>query len=65
MNAFINKNSVNVNDCKIFVTHFPCRECAKMIVQSRIKAIYYLEKQSGTTYDEATQLFEENEFPTR
>ena len=38
MNAILNKNSANVEQCDIYVALFPCNECAKMIIQSGIKA---------------------------
>ena len=31
-------------DCTIYVTLFPCNECAKVIIQAGIKKIYYLDK---------------------
>lgn len=30
----------------LFVTHHPCRECAKAIAQNKIKEVYYLENQA-------------------
>ena len=41
MNAIVNKNSASVKDCSIYVSLFPCNECAKLIIQSGIKQIYY------------------------
>ncbi|MBQ3213700.1 MAG: cytidine deaminase, partial [Clostridia bacterium] len=32
----------DLTGCKIYVTLFPCNECAKAIIQSGIKEIYYL-----------------------
>jgi dCMP deaminase len=37
MNAILNKNSADVENCSIYVALFPCNECAKMIIQSGIK----------------------------
>ncbi len=37
MNAILNKNSADVEDCSIYVALFPCNECAKMIIQSGVK----------------------------
>ncbi|KAK3573483.1 hypothetical protein QTP86_025305, partial [Hemibagrus guttatus] len=34
LNAIVNKTSVDVKGCTIYVTLFPCNECAKLIVQS-------------------------------
>ncbi|CAH2087867.1 unnamed protein product [Euphydryas editha] len=42
MNAILNKNSADVKDCTIYVSLFPCNECAKMIIQSGIKEVVYL-----------------------
>ena len=40
MNAIINKTE-SLENSILFVTQFPCIECAKMIVQSGIKKIVY------------------------
>ena len=38
-----------VKDCRIYVTLFPCNECAKAIIQSGIKEVIYLsDKYEGT-----------------
>jgi len=42
MNAVLNKNSMDVQDCTIYVALFPCNECAKIIIQSGIKEVVYL-----------------------
>ncbi|XP_061704592.1 deoxycytidylate deaminase-like isoform X2 [Cydia pomonella] len=42
LNAILNKNSVDVKGCSIYVTLLPCNECAKIIIQSRIKEVVYL-----------------------
>lgn len=42
MNAIINKNLADVKDCTIYVTLFPCNECAKFIIQSGITEVVYL-----------------------
>ena len=41
-NAILNCER-NVRDCTVYVTLFPCNECAKAIVQSGIKEIVYME----------------------
>ena len=41
-NAILNA-SVNLDDSRIYVTLFPCNECAKLIIQSGIKEVIYLE----------------------
>ncbi len=40
-NAILNCERGNVRDCTVYVTLFPCNECAKAIVQSGIKEIVY------------------------
>ncbi|KAI4491434.1 hypothetical protein M0804_002826 [Polistes exclamans] len=42
MNAILNKNSSKLEGCKMYVSLFPCNECAKAIIQSGIKQIYYM-----------------------
>lgn len=42
VNAILNKNSVDVKGCILYVALFPCNECAKMIIQSRIKEVVYV-----------------------
>ncbi|XP_076467774.1 deoxycytidylate deaminase-like [Babylonia areolata] len=41
MNAILNKNLVDVKNCRIYVALFPCNECAKLIVQSGIREVIY------------------------
>lgn len=41
-NAILNSNR-NLLDSRIYVTLFPCNECAKLIIQSGIKEVIYLE----------------------
>lgn len=42
VNAVLNKNSTDLKNCRLYVALFPCNECAKVIIQSRIKEIIYL-----------------------
>ena len=41
LNAILNSNS-SVKGCKLYVTLFPCNECAKVIIQSGIRHIIFL-----------------------
>ncbi len=41
-NAILN-STVSLDDSKLYVTLFPCNECAKLIIQSGIKEVVYLE----------------------
>ena len=48
LNAILNSKT-NVEGCKLYVTLFPCNECAKVIIQSGIKEVIYLsDKYNGT-----------------
>lgn len=40
LNAILNSRTP-VNDCTIYVSLFPCNECAKAIIQSGIKEVVY------------------------
>lgn len=42
VNAILNKNCIDLKNCTLYVALFPCNECAKVIIQSRIKDIVYL-----------------------
>lgn len=40
--AFAAKNGVSTNECSMIITDSPCYECAKLMIQSGIKEVYYL-----------------------
>lgn len=40
-NAILNANS-KLDNCTLYVSEFPCNECAKLVIQSGIKTIKYL-----------------------
>ena len=42
LNAILNANGRNLTGSRIYVTLFPCNECAKAIIQSGVKEVYYL-----------------------
>jgi len=42
-NAILNANTNKMSGAKIFVTMFPCNECAKLIIQSGIREVSYCE----------------------
>ncbi len=43
LNAILNSSTGSVKNSKIYVTLFPCNECAKAIIQSGIKEVIYKE----------------------
>ena len=42
VNAIMHKTCIDLKDCTMYTTLFPCNECAKVIIQAGIKKIYYL-----------------------
>ena len=42
MNAILNKNEADLKNCTIYVSMFPCNDCAKLIIQSGIRMVVYL-----------------------
>ena len=54
-NAILN-STAPLDDCTIYVSLFPCNECAKLIIQSGIKRIVYMDdKYDGTESDVASK----------
>lgn len=49
LNAILNYNGGSLEDCKIYVTLFPCNECAKAIIQCGIKTVIYGEDKYQNT----------------
>lgn len=57
LNAILNSAAVSLKGCTLFVTLFPCNECAKAIIQSGIRKVVYLEnKYAGTDAILASEL---------
>jgi|SRR5699024_6561206 len=50
------KFGVPTENAEIYVTHFPCLQCSKQIIQSGIKAVYYSNDYKNHPY--AIELFE-------
>ena len=49
LNAILNASGRDLRGSKLYVALFPCNECAKAIIQSGIKEIYYLSDKYATT----------------
>ena len=49
LNAILNQGSVNLKGSRIYVSLFPCNECAKAIIQSGIKEVIYGENKYADT----------------
>ncbi len=57
LNAILNHGSVSLRNCTIYVTLFPCNECAKAIIQSGISRVVYLDnKYAGTDAIKASEM---------
>lgn len=52
MNAVLQcaKFGIKTDDAEIYVTHFPCLQCTKMILQAGIKKIYFLKDYRNHEY---------------
>jgi len=59
MNALLQcaKFGVPTADAEIYVTHFPCLQCCKAIIQAGIKTVYYAEDYKNHPY--AIDLFKQ------
>ena len=56
LNAILNFRGAGLDGAKLYVSLFPCNECAKAIIQSGIKEIVYLsDKYNGTETDTASK----------
>ncbi len=60
LNAILNSKQNDLTDCKLYVSLFPCNECAKAIIQSGIKEVYYLcdKHKDDTIYRISKKLFD-------
>lgn len=43
MNALLNKNGASAAGARVFVTMFPCNECAKLMIQAGVREVVYHE----------------------
>ena len=49
LNAILNANGRDLRGSRIYVALFPCNECAKAIIQSGVRTVYYLSDKYATT----------------
>lgn len=61
LNAIVQSTS-SVKDATMYVTSHPCNECAKLIVQSELKKVVYLENKESrdNALDAANKIFQES-----
>lgn len=48
--AFSAKEGQSTSCCDLYVTHAPCIDCAKLIVQSGIKNVYYIHEYDRNSF---------------
>ncbi|KAI4824250.1 hypothetical protein KUCAC02_012775 [Chaenocephalus aceratus] len=67
LNAILNKNSADLKGCSIYVTLFPCNECAKLIIQAGMKEVIYLSDKYNTSPETqaAKLMFKQAKIPFR
>lgn len=60
-NAIYNatRNGISLKDANIFVTHFPCCDCARAIIQSGVKRVYFISKLTGEKWDQGNKASEQ------
>jgi dCMP deaminase len=65
-NAILNSTK-STKDCKMYVTLFPCNECAKLIIQAGINEVIYLDDKYSETdaHKAAVKLFNLAKIKTR
>ena len=49
LNAILNASGRDLRGSKLYVALFPCNECAKAIIQSGVKEVFYLSDKYATT----------------
>ena len=60
LNAILNYRGGSLEGSKIYVTLFPCNECAKAIIQSGIKAVIYRDDLYKDTKEELETMAKES-----
>ena len=49
LNAILNANGRDLRGSRLYVALFPCNECAKAIIQSGVREVFYLSDKYATT----------------
>lgn len=63
MNAIINKRCATLHDCTVYVTLFPCNRCAQMLIQSRVKKVYFLEDRDELAFRASKKMLDHAKLP--
>lgn len=53
-NALLNKNTASVEGASVYVTMFPCNECAKLLIQAGIREVVYHEVRASMCHPEGS-----------
>lgn len=57
LNAILNNSGASLKGATIYVTLFPCNECAKAIIQSGIREVVYAsDKYAGANFTQAAKM---------
>lgn len=57
VNAILNTNK-SPNNCIMYSTLFPCSNCTKIIIQSGIKRIYYIDNKTGIDFEASKKMLD-------
>ena len=53
VNAILNANSVGVRGSSVYVTMYPCNECAKVMIQAGVAEVVFFEAKGGNKAKDA------------
>lgn len=56
LNAILNSNQASLRGCTLYVTLFPCNECAKAVIQAGIKKVIYYDDKYNVTSNTAAKI---------
>lgn len=65
LNAILNFKGTTLEGSRMYVTLFPCNECAKAIIQAGIKEVIYLHKRTSDRYKASDRMFKSAGVATR
>ncbi|CAI2348502.1 unnamed protein product [Caenorhabditis sp. 36 PRJEB53466] len=63
MNAILNKRCATLHDCTVYVTLFPCNRCAQVLIQSRVKKVYFLEDRDELVFRASKKMLDHVKLP--
>ena len=65
MNAIMNKNAASLKGATMYVTMFPCNNCAKLLIQAGISEVVYYEDKRRTKSGVSGKSLQNQETPTK